>query len=99
MSNEKPVALELADHFEKWAKCLGEHELGSRTRCATELRRQHARIQELEAHITKLTTWRDEGGLEVRAWDVMKEQERKIILLEKALESIGAGRYGSLAVY
>lgn len=44
MSNEKPVALELADIFEKMA-----HQTGTRHRAATELRRQHARIQELEA--------------------------------------------------
>lgn len=44
MSNEKPEALELADIFENLA-----HPTGTRHRAATELRRQHARIQELEA--------------------------------------------------
>jgi hypothetical protein len=44
MSNEKPVALELADIFENLA-----HPTDTRRRAATELRRQHARIQELEA--------------------------------------------------
>lgn len=44
MSNEKPEALELADIFENLA-----HPTGTRYRAATELRRQHARIQELEA--------------------------------------------------
>ena len=44
MSNEKPGALELADIFENLA-----HPTGPRHRAATELRRQHARIQELEA--------------------------------------------------
>jgi hypothetical protein len=44
MSNEKPVALELADIFENLA-----HPTGTRHRAATELRRQHARIQEIEA--------------------------------------------------
>ena len=43
MSNEKPVALELADIFENLA-----HPTDTRRRAATELRRQHARIQELE---------------------------------------------------
>lgn len=43
MSNEKPEALELADIFENLA-----HQTGTRRRAATELRRQHARIQELE---------------------------------------------------
>mgnify|MGYP000258167470 CR=1 FL=1 len=76
---------------------------------AAAIRRQHARIQELEAHITKLTTLKNEGGLEIRAWDTMKEQKRKIIELEKALESIGAGgvfwaagyagRYGAWVLY
>lgn len=49
MSNEKPVAIELADLFDNWATTFGEHPSGSRSRGATELRRQHARIQELEA--------------------------------------------------
>ena len=49
MSNEKPEALELADLFDNWATTFGEHPSGSRSRGATELRRQHARIQELEA--------------------------------------------------
>lgn len=44
MSNEKPEALELADIFENLAPPTG-----TRHRAATELRRQHARIQELEA--------------------------------------------------
>ena len=44
MSNEKPGALELADIFENLA-----HPTDTRRRAATELRRQHARIQELEA--------------------------------------------------
>lgn len=44
MSNEKPEALELADIFENLAP-----QTGTRRRAATELRRQHAHIQELEA--------------------------------------------------
>lgn len=44
MSNKKPEALELADIFENLAP-----QTGTRRRAATELRRQHARIQELEA--------------------------------------------------
>ena len=44
MGNEKPEALELADIFENLA-----HPTGTRYRAAAELRRQHARIQELEA--------------------------------------------------
>ena len=70
-------------------ECCGRG--GSRSRVATELLRQYARIQELEAHIAKLTTWKNEGELEIRAWDTMKEQERKIIELEKMLEAVGAG--------
>lgn len=44
MENQKPEALELADILENLA-----HPTGTRHRAATELRRQHARIQELEA--------------------------------------------------
>lgn len=43
MSNEKPEALELADIFENLA-----HPTGTRHRAAAELRRLHARVQELE---------------------------------------------------
>lgn len=49
MSNEKPEALELADIFENLA-----HPTGTRHRAATELRRQHARIQELEAMLESI---------------------------------------------
>ena len=48
MSNEKPEAIELADHFDNWVTTFGGHPSGSRSRGAAELRRQHARIQELE---------------------------------------------------
>ena len=49
MSNEKPGALELADILENLA-----HPTGPRHRAATELRRQHARIQELEAMLESI---------------------------------------------
>lgn len=49
MSNEKPVALELADIFENLA-----HPTGTRHRAATELLRQHAHIQELEAMLESI---------------------------------------------
>lgn len=49
MSNEKPEALELADILENLA-----HPTGTRHRAATELRRQHARIQELEAMLESI---------------------------------------------
>ena len=49
MSNEKPEALELADIFENLA-----HPTGTRYRAAAELRRQHARIQELEAMLESI---------------------------------------------
>lgn len=48
MSSEKPEALELADLFDNWAATFGEHPSGSRSRGATELRRLHGKVQELE---------------------------------------------------
>jgi len=48
-STEQPEALKVADLFESWAKLRGENELGSHTRGYLELRRLHARVQELEA--------------------------------------------------
>lgn len=47
-----------------------------------ELRRLHARVAALEDHITTLTTWKKEDSLEVRGWEVMVEQERRIVELE-----------------
>ena len=54
MSNEKPEALELADLFENWATTFGEHQSGSRSRVAVELRRLHARVQELERELESI---------------------------------------------
>lgn len=108
MENQQQEALVVAEQLENGFITLGKTARELRYSAAAAIRRQHARIQELEAHITKLTTWKNEGELEIRAWDTMKEQERKIIELEKALESICAGgvfwaagyagRYGSLAL-
>lgn len=47
-----------------------------------ELRRLYARVADLEDHITTLTTWKKEDSLEVRGWEVMVEQERRIVELE-----------------
>ena len=47
-----------------------------------ELCRLYARVADLEDHITTLTTWKKEGSLEVRGWEVMVEQERRIVELE-----------------
>lgn len=58
MSNEKQEALELADIFENLA-----HPTGTRHRAATELRRQHARIQELEAFAKEI----EQYGVLIRA--------------------------------
>jgi len=63
MSNEKPEAIELADHFDNWATTFGEHPSGSRSRGATELRRQHARIQELEEFASAISQY----GVLIRA--------------------------------
>ena len=49
METQEPEALALASLFEKWVIAFGETELGSRARAAKELRRLHARNQELEA--------------------------------------------------
>lgn len=49
MSNEKPGALELADIFENLA-----HPTDTRRRAATELRRLHARVQELEGMLESI---------------------------------------------
>ena len=63
MSNEKPEALELADLFDNWATTFGEHPSGSRSRGAVELRRQHARIQELEEFASAISQY----GVLIRA--------------------------------
>lgn len=49
MENQQPEALALASLLEKWVVARGETEIGSRARAAAELRRLHARNQELEA--------------------------------------------------
>ena len=46
------------------------------------IRRLHARVADLEDHITTLTTWKKEDSLEVRGGEVMVEQERRIVELE-----------------
>ncbi len=46
------------------------------------IRRLQARVEDLEDNITALTTWKKEGSLEVRGWEVMVEQERRIVELE-----------------
>lgn len=48
MSTQQPEALEIASIFESWVKAAGEHRSGARSRGAKELRRLHARVQELE---------------------------------------------------
>ena len=91
MSNEKAHALVLAETLMSISNGRLPESESIFAAAATELQTQHFRIKELEAHITKLTTWKNEGELEIRAWDTMKEQQREIIKLEKMLESIGAG--------
>jgi hypothetical protein len=49
MSNEKPVALELAEFSTNWGNRMKTGPNGIDHTIAAELRRQHARIQELEA--------------------------------------------------
>ena len=49
MENKQPEALALASLFEKWVIAFGETEIGSRARAAKELRRLHARVEQLEA--------------------------------------------------
>ena len=63
MENQKPVAIELADFFDNWATTFGEHPSGSRSRGATELRRLHARVQELEAFAKEI----EQYGVLIRA--------------------------------
>lgn len=49
MENQQPEALVLARLFERCVIAFGETETSSRARAAKELRRLHARVQELEA--------------------------------------------------
>lgn len=49
MENQEPEALALASLFDKLVIAFGETEIGSCARVAKELRRLHARVEELEA--------------------------------------------------
>lgn len=76
MSNEKPEALELADIFENLAPPTG-----TRYRAATELRRQHARVQELEGMLEAVVA----GGVSAQRVTQGKDhiaQYRKMVAQE-----------------
>lgn len=48
-TGEQTTALEIAERLEKWATQFGMHPSGSVPSAAKELRRLHAKVQELEA--------------------------------------------------
>ncbi len=88
MSNEKPGALELADLFENLAPPTG-----TRHRAAAELRRQHARIQELEAMLEAVGA----GG--VSAQRIRQEsdhitQPRKMVAVQEPFGYFKAEPFG-----
>ncbi len=86
MGNQQSESLEIASQIELAITCgfIGsaaqyQHLLLS---AVNQLRTLHARVADLEDHITTLTTWKKEDSLEVRGWKVMVEQERRIVELE-----------------